>query len=107
MPIPKRRIITPQIITTKPGRLPRRLVIIFTLFAVWTWVAYQFGRDGFDLDLIAPPEQVVDSGRKLEKLKVEYENLKREANAIGKARQELGDAKSWQWIRSTNCRKNV
>lgn len=92
MSIPKRRIITPRIITTEPGGRSRRLLVAVVLLAVWTWASYQFGRDGFDLGIIAPPEQVLDSGRKLERLRAEYKTLKSQAEEIGKTGQEMSNA---------------
>jgi len=62
------------------------------LFAAWTWGAFQFGRDGFELGIVDPPEQVVNSGRQLDQLRAEYKALKRRADAIGKSGQEMSNA---------------
>ncbi len=92
MSISKRRIVTPQISIDGSGSLPKRLVVILLLLVVWTGAVYQFGRDGFDLGIIDPPEEVVNSGRQLEQLRSEYKALKRRADAIGKSGQEMSNA---------------
>ncbi|MCP3668844.1 MAG: hypothetical protein GY814_00085 [Gammaproteobacteria bacterium] len=88
----KRRIATPQISTANPGGILNRLFVVLALLVAWTWAAYQFGRDGFELGIIDPPEQVVNSGRQLEQLRSEYKALKRRADAIGKSGQEMSNA---------------
>ncbi len=92
MSIPKKRIVTPQISTSVPGRFSKWLFVILLLLAAWTWAAYQFGRDGFELGIVDPPEQVVTSGRQLAELRTEYKALKRRADAIGKSGQEMSNA---------------
>jgi hypothetical protein len=92
MPISRRRIVTPQISFDEPRFFSKWLVVGLVLFAAWTWGAYQFGRDGFELGIVDPPEQVVTSGRQLEHLRAEYKALKRRAEAIGKSGQEMSNA---------------
>ncbi len=75
-----------------PGGLLKRLIVALALLVAWTWAAYQFGRDGFELGIVDPPEQVVNSGRQLEQLRSEYKALKRRADAIGKSGQEMSNA---------------
>ncbi len=75
-----------------PSGLLKRLIVALALLVAWTWTAYQFGRDGFELGIVDPPEQVVNSGRQLEQLRSEYKALKRRADAIGKSGQEMSNA---------------
>jgi len=88
----RRRIVTPQISTSQPGRFSKWLFVILLLIVAWTWAAFQFGRDGFELGIVDPPEQVVTSGRQLAELRAEYKALKRRADAIGKSGQEMSNA---------------
>ena len=92
MSIPKKRIITPHIVSSDSSGISLRLILVIVLILAWTWAAYQFGRDGFELGIIDPPEQVLDSGRQLEQLRSEYKALKRRADAIGKSGQEMSNA---------------
>ena len=92
MSIPRRRIVTPQISLDEPRFFSKWLVVSLVLFAAWTWGAFQFGRDGFELGIVDPPEQVVNSGRQLDQLRAEYKALKRRADAIGKSGQEMSNA---------------
>lgn len=92
MSIPRRRLTTPQISFDEPRFFSKWKVVVLVLFVAWTWGAYQFGRDGFELGLVDPPEQVVNSGRQLDQLRAEYKALKRRAEAIGKSGEELSNA---------------
>jgi Family of unknown function (DUF6776) len=82
MSIPRKRIKTPNIAATSNRGNSKWLIVILILFVVCTWAAYQFGRDGFELDVIDLPEQDLDSGRQLEQLRSEYKTLKRRADAL-------------------------
>ena len=88
MSVPKKRIKTPNIVTTANRGNSKRLIVVLVLFVIWTLAAYLLGHGGFGLSGISSSQSDSDSGRQLEQLRSEYQAFKERAEELGRTDQE-------------------